>query len=360
MGNVPLERSLLELYEAVDVADLRQRLSRHLVDRGFWGVSEGINSLKVNEVYLDPGKYVWDNLTDYIGDRRSDILNAFIAACLSEGVEEESRRLRWLKAQTRPYLVFSSEAAKFKANHEVYKVLEDFGLHSANTLIVPLPDGGAGRHRLWAYADTASALRNAQQAVALMMTYNHMSGLVSTAAAHGGGGLTAIGDPAPAECVPDPMHDPGPTSRTIGLELVRGAAGRDQAVRLYIEHHLHDADLGVDRLCRRFAMSRRTIYRMFAAEGGVTRYLTGRRLIRAFGELRASSPSRGLINAVAISCGFDDLPRFCRLFRERFAITPSDAVGLGPANDEPALSRSNSANDAALGSPALVRSAQPD
>ncbi len=355
MALANLERTLPDLYLAVDLAQLRQQLSRHLMDLGFWWITEHLNCLQVTDDYTNQGKYIWDNLSDHLGDRRSDLIDAIYAAFLSQGVEEQNSRLRWLARQTRPYLAFSDKVAGVRVHREFCKTLGDFGYRGPNTLVVPLPDGGAGRHRLWACAEDDSALRNSQQAVTLMIAYNHMKQLMEAGAFGCAGKPAMIGDTAPDGTQRDAMHRPVPARRTSALAQVRKSATRAHAVRAYIKDHLDDPELGVDQLCRTFAISRRTIYRMFAADGGIARHITERRLSRAFGELRVSSPSRGLINAVAMSCGFDDLARFCRLFRERFAFTPSDAVGLGSANGESALSGRDAANGDAQGSSPSVR-----
>ncbi len=332
-----LEESLPDLYEAVSLAQLRQQLSRHLMNLGFWWVTEHLNCLQVTNDYTNQGKYIWDNLSDHLGDRRSDLIDAIYIAFLSQGIEEQNRRLRWIAKQTRPYLAFSDRAAGFRVHREFCKTLGDFGFRGPTTLVVPLPDGGAGRRRLWACAEDHSALTNSQQAVSLMIAYNHMKQLLEAGGFDCGGQPTMNGDTVPGEARRDAMYGPAPARRTSALALIQKSATRGRDVRVHIEEHLHDPELGVDHLCQRFAISRRTIYRMFAADGGVARYITERRLRRAFGELKAASASRGLINAVAQSCGFHDLPHFCRLFRERFAVSPSEAVGLGSANDEPAL-----------------------
>ncbi len=326
-----LNHSLQDLYEAEDLTQLREHLIHHLSDLGYWAVGEFINSLRVTETYVDPSKYIWDNLCDHVSRRRLDLIDAIWTACLSVGVEEENRRLRWMAAQKRPYLMVSNEAPKFLASRAIYNALEDFGHRAANTLVLPVPDGGAGRHRLWAYAETAGDLRNVGKALALMITYCHMKQMMPMAMKGSGSCLTAAGSATPSEPARDPMNDPVEIPQISRYLAKHGQESRAEAVRAYIEDHLDDPDLGVDRLCRRFALSRRTVYRMFADDGGVGRYLTERRLARAFGALGAASPSRGLINAVALDCGFDDQRRFRRLFRQRFAIAPSDAVGLGSA-----------------------------
>ena len=328
MTGVGLSRSLQDLYEAADLALLRERLVRHVAELGFWCAGEFANCLRVTETYANPRKFIWDTLSDHVGSRRANLIDALFSAALSQGTEEENRRLQWMAAQKRPYLVLSSEAAQFKGNHEIYSIVRDFGLRAANILVVPLPDGGVSRRRLWAFPETASAERNAQQAVTLMMVYNHMRQLLSTERTDIGSRPTASGEAAPTALRHDPMHVPAPTRNASDLALARAHRTRKAAVRAYIEDHLNDPGLGVDQLCRAFAMSRRSVYRMFAGDGGVARYLTERRLARAYGELSAASPSRGLIYAVAERNGFVDQNHFSRLFRNKFHIAPSEAVGL--------------------------------
>ena len=114
-----------------------------------------------------------------------------------------------------------------------------------------------------------------------------------------------------------------------GLENVANA--RLQLIKTYIEMHIDDPELDTTLLCRKFAASRATIYRLFAADGGVKKYLTQRRLVHAFRRLRSSPPSRGRIRTVAEALGFDDHSHFNRLFRKKFCMSPSDAMGIWQA-----------------------------
>ena len=75
----------------------------------------------------------------------------------------------------------------------------------------------------------------------------------------------------------------------------------------------------------------------FADDGGVARYLTERRLVRAFADLSASLPASGLILAVAERYGFVSQSHFSRQFRKRFLIAPNDSVGLEAASPEPSV-----------------------
>ena len=187
----------------------------------------------------------------------------------------------------------------------------------------------AASRRLWACAESGGVLRKDQQAAAPTMAYRHVSQHLSMEGTVSGSRSATAGETVAAGPASDPTNGPVPTQRMFRYPAGCGQASRARAVHAYIEDHLHDPDLGVDQLCRRFAMSRRTLYRMFADHGGVARYLTERRLARAFDALKAASPTRGLIKAVALTYGFVDQDYFGRLFRKRFAIVPSEAVGLG-------------------------------
>ena len=105
-------------------------------------------------------------------------------------------------------------------------------------------------------------------------------------------------------------------------------SARLQLIKSYIEDHLYDPGLDTNHLCKKFGASRATIYRLLAPEGGVTRYVCERRLIHAFRQLRSNPAERGRVKCVAESLGFNDHSHFNRLFRGKFHIAPSDAMGL--------------------------------
>lgn len=89
--------------------------------------------------------------------------------------------------------------------------------------------------------------------------------------------------------------------RGLVLREPPGEDARQAAMRRRIERNLHDLDLGVESLCRAFGVSRATLYREFATEGGIARYITRRRLDWTFRELACHPPARGRANAGA-SC----------------------------------------------------------
>lgn len=117
-----------------------------------------------------------------------------------------------------------------------------------------------------------------------------------------------------------------------------------QAGRLRVKDHVNrvlgDPDLSPERLCRLFGLSRATLYRMFAEEGGVQRYIDARRLDRCFAELHNAPATYGRIREVAARWGFHEAANFNRRFKSRFGIRPSDclvAPNQAPSDVEPRL-----------------------
>ena len=168
---------LNDLYEAADLAQLRKRLSDHLADRGFWSVAELTNALQVDEGYLNISRYGWDNFPDRVGRRRDELVRGFVQAALAQGIPEENRRLRWLAQQKRPYFAISGTPAPFRSHYHC-ELVEDFGLRAFDSLILPVPDGGAGRSRIWTLIEDKSAMRNSGQVAGLLTVYNHLSQLL--------------------------------------------------------------------------------------------------------------------------------------------------------------------------------------
>jgi AraC-like DNA-binding protein len=101
-------------------------------------------------------------------------------------------------------------------------------------------------------------------------------------------------------------------------------AARHLAMRRYLDDNLEDPELGVASLCAAFGASRATIYRDFAADGGVERFIVRRRLDRAFRELAIGPPDRGRLRRVAERWGFACPYHFSRAFRRQFDLWPSE------------------------------------
>lgn len=114
-------------------------------------------------------------------------------------------------------------------------------------------------------------------------------------------------------------------SRSPGAcDSVEARQARDFAMRRYLVERLDDPRIGVEDLCRVFACSRATVYRLFDHEGGVHRFLREQRLLRCCDELTRSQDQPS-IGAIAARWGFDDAAYFSRMFKKTFGVAPMDA-----------------------------------
>jgi AraC-like DNA-binding protein len=113
--------------------------------------------------------------------------------------------------------------------------------------------------------------------------------------------------------------------RSQPAPTVRGAVIME--IRRYVDQHIGLADLGPDHLCKTFALSRASLYRLFEPIGGVTDYIRTRRLRAAF-DILAGDRKR-TVGEVAYACGFPDISAFSRAFRHQFAMSPSEVREMG-------------------------------
>lgn len=97
-------------------------------------------------------------------------------------------------------------------------------------------------------------------------------------------------------------------------------------IRAYISGNLSDADLGVEKICNDFNMSRATLYRAFEPLGGVANYISQRRLDKAYHILASGMAGDNRVKQVAECVGYQDPAHFSRLFKKRFSLTPTDVV----------------------------------
>ena len=121
---------------------------------------------------------------------------------------------------------------------------------------------------------------------------------------------------------------------------------RSNSMHRFIDQNLHLPDIGIDTLLEKFGAARATIYRDFEEDGGIASYITNRRLEQASEELARSLPRRGLVTEVAEKWHFSSTSHFCRLFKEKFGVSPSEmagqsdlaplAIGAGPERSDAA------------------------
>lgn len=106
------------------------------------------------------------------------------------------------------------------------------------------------------------------------------------------------------------------------------AKGIDHArlatIRTWIDRRLGDPDLGPDRICRHFGISRSALYRLFEPLGGIAAHIRTRRLGRCFHDLAAPRHRSALVSEIAFRWGFTNEASFSRMFRDAYGMTPME------------------------------------
>lgn len=90
----------------------------------------------------------------------------------------------------------------------------------------------------------------------------------------------------------------------------------------YIDAHLADAQLGPGEIADALHLSRASLYRLLAAEGGIRAVLLQRRLDHALRLLLADNKDEYSLTDIAKRCGFGGPSQFSRAFRARFGLPP--------------------------------------
>jgi AraC-like DNA-binding protein len=115
----------------------------------------------------------------------------------------------------------------------------------------------------------------------------------------------------------------------IDTGLPRAMAGKLTGplnhVKRYIEEHLTDPDLDVQRVADHGSVSVRTLNRMFAAEGTTANsWIWSRRLARAYKLLSEGKTKQ--VGQAAFDSGFNDLSHFGRAFKKRYGLLPHEVL----------------------------------
>lgn len=137
--------------------------------------------------------------------------------------------------------------------------------------------------------------------------------------------LSGLADAAAVEILRgiEPANEIGAPREENGLPRSPSARVRDPRVRRAIERieAAPEAEISVDDLAKTAAMSRFHFSRVFREATGQSpyRYLLEARLARAMVLLRTD---RFSVTEVAFACGFNDLGRFAKQFREHFGRSP--------------------------------------
>ncbi len=120
-------------------------------------------------------------------------------------------------------------------------------------------------------------------------------------------------------------------SRQAGLSGSASAAVRAAVygqVRRHVEANLHDPDLTPDSVLQSLRLSRASVYRLFAHEGGLAAYIRSRRLRAAADEL-VRFPHIA-VQDIASGLGFNNASSFTRAFRRAYDIAPQELHGYAP------------------------------
>jgi AraC-like DNA-binding protein len=97
---------------------------------------------------------------------------------------------------------------------------------------------------------------------------------------------------------------------------------RRRAALDYIDAHFANAQLGPDVIADAVNVSRASLYRLLAAEGGVRAVLLKRRLDEAVRLLLADNKDTPSLKEIVKCCGFGGTSQLSRAFRARFGMPP--------------------------------------
>jgi AraC-like DNA-binding protein len=103
---------------------------------------------------------------------------------------------------------------------------------------------------------------------------------------------------------------------------------RRKAALDYIDAHLGNAQLGPGEIADAANVSRASLYRLLAAEGGVRAVLLTRRLDQAMRLMLADDKDERSLTDISRRCGFGGTSQFSRAFRARFGAAPRQYLAL--------------------------------
>jgi AraC-like DNA-binding protein len=97
---------------------------------------------------------------------------------------------------------------------------------------------------------------------------------------------------------------------------------RRKAALDYIDARLADVELGPDEIAEAAHLSRASLYRLLAAEGGIRAVLLKRRLDEALRLMLEDNKDEHSLKEIVKTCGFGGTSQFSRAFRARFGVPP--------------------------------------
>jgi AraC-like DNA-binding protein len=100
---------------------------------------------------------------------------------------------------------------------------------------------------------------------------------------------------------------------------------RRAQIKQFIEHHLRDADLTAQSVAAGVSLSPRYTRMVFSAEGeSISEYIMRRRLDECAHQLANVRWQGRSITDTAFEWGFSSMAHFTRVFKEHFAVTPTE------------------------------------
>jgi AraC-like DNA-binding protein len=102
-------------------------------------------------------------------------------------------------------------------------------------------------------------------------------------------------------------------------------------IKRHIAANLETELLAPEELCRRFEISRASLYRLFEADGGLAHYVQEQRLNRAMMLLVSPAARDQRLIDLALDLQFSSDSTFVRAFRRQFGLTPGEIRELSKA-----------------------------
>jgi len=116
------------------------------------------------------------------------------------------------------------------------------------------------------------------------------------------------------------------TTASARARLARDTAAHTESRRKaaldYIDAHLGNEQLGPEEIAEAVHVSRASLYRLLASEGGIRTVLLKRRLDEALRLLLADRQDDPSLKDIVKCCGFGGTSQFSRAFRARFGMPP--------------------------------------
>ena len=125
-------------------------------------------------------------------------------------------------------------------------------------------------------------------------------------------------------------------------------------IKAFIEKQLPDPELRLQTLLDEFGIARSTLYRLFDPVGGVSAYITRRKLHHAFRLLSDTVGPRQRISKLAFDLGFSHPSAFTRAFKDQFGLSPKDVQALAAQSKEREVQLMTSPDIVAYLSPILL------